>query len=303
MRSNTVLVEDSNADDFTDFLIELKQTFLLSCSNYTMSIDSELFKKKFITMEQTPRTFGAFAKLKKDLKDKPVPVIQKDKLKYFVHGFKKDMFYSQVFNVDLKSAYATILSNDGLISTDTFDYLKKLTKQQRLAAVGMLASHKDIFSFVHGKTVSQKAEDSPLSSFFFYLVKRTSEIMNELKGICGQGFLFTWVDGIYFLPDEQTMSECAAYLDGINFPYSMEYLTDFKVEILPSYTLVTLKKNGESKPFSLPHADGSLKTSLKNALIKQSKPVSKPSLKKSKYETSKKESKKKPRRSSGNVPV
>lgn len=279
MKSKTVLAGDSDADDYTELLIELKQNFLLTSSNYTMSIDSELFKKKFITVEQAPRTFGAFAKLKKDLKDKPLPFIEKDRLKYFVQHFRKDAFHPHVFNVDLKSAYATILHNDNLITSDTFKYLKRLDKQQRLAAVGMLASHKDKYTFKRGAITEKGEEDSPLSNFFFHLVKRTSEIMDDLKKICGRSFLFIWVDGIYFLPDEDIMSECAFYLDSIKFPYSMEYLTDFKVEILSDYTLVTLKKNGESKPFSLPHADSTLTISLKHAIQKQ-------------HEASKKKSKK-----------
>jgi len=50
-----------------------------------------------------------------------------------------------IFNIDIKSAYATILKNDGLITQKTFDFINRLPKQERLTAVGMLAGKKNIF--------------------------------------------------------------------------------------------------------------------------------------------------------------
>lgn len=218
---------------------------------------------------QAPRTFGAFAKLKKDLKIKPVPEVDKSQLRYYVHNFKSDCFYPLVFNVDLKSAYATILKNDGLITSDTFAYLSKLDKKQRLASVGMLASHKDIFHFKSGKINKTDEHNSEFSNFFFHLVKRTSDIMDEMKKICGQDFLFVWVDGIYFMPDEGVMSDCIMYLDSINFPHSFEVLTDFEVKIMRTHTRISLRKEGKLKPFNLPHQDSGMKQILKNIIVNQ----------------------------------
>jgi hypothetical protein len=268
-------MREGNAEDFIDFLIATRNDFILQCSNYTISIDSSDFKKKFVTTMQAPRTFGAFAKLKKDLKIKPVPEVDKTKLRYYVHNFTRDCNYPVIFNVDLKSAYATILKNDGLISEDTFMYLSRLDKKQRLASVGMLASHRDIFHFKSGKINKTDEYNSEFSNFFFHLVKRTSEIMDELKLICGNNFLFTWVDGIYFMPDESIMSECAQYLESIKFPHSMDVLTDFSVKILRTHTRVYLRKEGKLKPFNLPHQDSGMKQILKSVIIQNSKPIEK----------------------------
>jgi hypothetical protein len=249
-----VLLRNNNANAFIRFLVETKQTFDLSASNYTTKIEGEVITQKWVKHMQSKRTFAAYSKLKKDVKDQPVPVIDRDQLVYYVHNFREDSYTPQVFNIDLKSAYATILLNDGMITPDTYIYLSKLQKQERLASVGMLATCKQNFKFIKGEPVELTTDVSQYSGFFFYAVKRTSEIMDELKKICGQKYLFTWVDGIYFLPDETIFSNCCEYLDQINFPYTCEYLTDFTVRQTEIKVSLVFKKQGKIKVFNLPHA-------------------------------------------------
>ncbi len=202
---------------------------------------------------QSNQTFAAYAKVKKDVKDKPPPNIDKESLVYFYHDFKESCSIDRVYNIDLKSAYATILYKDGIISEDTFKYLSRLPKHDRLAAVGMLASKKKSFCFDKKGTIRTYEETiSKLENFFYYAVQRTFEIMCDLRAILGGFYLFTWVDGIYFRPDMDALVACEDYLRRIKFRYSEEVLTDWHVRVVKGAVKLFFVKEGKIKSFSLP---------------------------------------------------
>lgn len=267
-----ILMRMGNARKHLDYMIHSMYPFYLTTSNYSMKIETyyeaedgtledylaeegrKLFlDKKYIATDQSKRTFAAFAKLKSDLKEKKVPKIDPSELIYFQHDFKQSMYIEQVINIDLKSAYATILYNDGYISEETFRYLHSATKKERLASVGMLASRKRIFDFKKGEPVGDpEVHVSPNAGFFFHAVKRTYEIMSELKRICGEDYLFTWVDGIYFLPSWEKRVDCENYLSSVNIKFSTDTLTEFEVKVLANKCLVEFKKEGKRKLFNLP---------------------------------------------------
>src|SRR6185436_4244864 len=114
------LLRGSNARAYIRFLKDAKIPFTMICSNYTIEIQAEGLDKKFIASMQSKRTFAAFSKLKSDVKTKPVPDINREQLHYFLHNFKESVFVGDVYNIDLKSAYATILHKDGFISKNCF---------------------------------------------------------------------------------------------------------------------------------------------------------------------------------------
>lgn len=265
------LMRKGNTDAIVDMLTDNKVSFELALSNYSMRVESPEMNISFVATMQTKQTFAGFAKLKSNLKDKPKPDIKRDDLVYYTHDFKRNAHYDKVFNIDLKSAYVTILFNDGLITKETYDYVCKLKKQERLACVGMLASRKELYSFTKGNPKANGEKVSEYAPFFYYAVNRTYEIMNELKKILGRGRLFTWVDGIYFLPDEDGMSDCMAYLDSINFPYTVDVLTNFNVDIFPRKIKVTFykpgKKGDEFRLFNLPVIPNIYQKALHKALL------------------------------------
>lgn len=209
--------------------------------------------RKFVYSLQSNQTFAAYAKVKKDVKDKPPPEINKEELVYFVHDFKESCSIDRVYNIDLKSAYATILFKDEIITQDTFSYLSRLPKHDRLAAVGMLASRKKSFSFDKQGTIRTYEETiSKLENFFYYAVQRTFEIMCDLRRILGADYLFTWVDGIYFRPTMEGLIQCEDYLRRIGFRYSEEILTDWQVRVVKGAVKLFFVKEGKIKSFSLP---------------------------------------------------
>lgn len=256
------LMMNGTADSFLDMIIKQKNTFDLYLSNYTMKVVKGDVIFNFTKNEQSKRCFSAFTKLKSELSERVPPNIQATDVSYFVHDFKEPVYVEKVCNIDLKSAYATILMNDGYISKDLFKYLSKLPKKDRLSSVGMLASKKDIFEFKGGVTNSKTTARSEFSPFFFYAVKRTFEIMSELKKILGPDYLFTWVDGIYFLPNADKIYEVEAYLRSIKFPFSKDMLSEFDVRFTERSIMLTFKKDGKLKPFHLPHPEDGFKRAI-----------------------------------------
>lgn len=247
-----ILMRMGNARTHINYLVDIAANFILTSSNYTTQIEMDDLRDKYVQTMQSNRTFACFAKLKKDTKDKPVPAIDNTMVNYFVHNFKKPIYIDNVLNIDLKSAYATILFNDGFITEDTFNYVSKSAKKERLASVGMLAARKKIFTFKTGCVVDESEIVSEKSGFFFYAVMRTSEIMAELQKIAAKDYLYTWVDGIYFLPNDNVKWRCINYLADHKFNYTCDELEQFEVEFKRDNILVTFKKEGKRKIFNLP---------------------------------------------------
>lgn len=226
-----------------------------------MEIKSELINDKFVSQMQGKQTFAAYAKIKSNVKGKPIPNISRDDLIYYQHNFKQSFFRRDVSNIDLNCAYATVLFNDDIITKETMAYLLRLPKQARLVSVGMLASRKKTFSYKQGVITDYDEYVSELSPFFYLAVKRTFEVMSELKKILANDYLFTWVDGIYFVPNTERQAACEAYLESIKFGYKSEALQNFQVDFLARKILLTFKKYSpkkmewEQKIFNLPHKE------------------------------------------------
>jgi hypothetical protein len=226
---------------------------MLTCSNYSTKIESDAVNRKYVYTMQSNQTFAAYAKIKRDCKLQPPPHIVKEDLVYFEHDFRESCQIEKVFNIDLKSAYATILFNAGIIREDSFKYLSRLPKHDRLAAVGMLASKKRTFGFSQkGDIKILEHTISPLENFFYFAVKQTYEIMTVLKMILGNKYLFTWVDGIYFLPDMDKLIACEDYLRKIKMKYSEEILTDWHIRVVKGAVKLWFIKEGKVKQFCLP---------------------------------------------------
>lgn len=272
----TGLLRKDNARAYMRYLKAIKIPFEMVCSNYTVLFKAEGLEKKFVHSMQGNRAFACFAKIKSDVKKKPIPDINKDKLSYFVHNFRQNQFIGDVVNIDLKSAYATVLYKDGYISKATFDYISKGSKQERLVSVGMLASKKQKFLFDNGTIIGDPEEViSEYSNFFFYAVRRTGEIMADLKAICGNDYLFTWVDGIYLRPNEKAVAACEQYIKDIDFKSATDYLRNFTVMVNKKQVTVNFLKEKAGKwhpkPFNLPLMNSEFKRIMIDAILSRKK--------------------------------
>lgn len=258
----TSLLRKGDARALIRYLQQTGIPFQLVRSNYTLQIKSELINEKYVNIMQSNQTFAAFAKIKSDVKDKPKPNVRKDDLIYYSHNFKASSFTPSVTNIDLTCAYATVLYNEKILTQDTMKYLLRLPKQSRLVSIGMLAARKKIFDYdQYGIIAGYDEVISENSPFFYLAIKRTYEIMTDLKIICGDNYLFTWVDGIYYKPDPNIDEACSLYLKNACFGYTIEDLQNFTVKYLSRKIILTFKKwdkkaqDWKVKSFNLPHKE------------------------------------------------
>lgn len=239
----------------------------IKITNYTTEIQSDLFNRYFMQTSRGKSCFAAYSKLKRDVAGVAPPDIDKGKLHYFAHDFRKDLEPQTVLNLDLKSAYATALYNAGCVSEDTALYLGKIPKLDRLAAVGMLASKKHVFEYDEkGKLSRYYKEVAPTENFFYLAVHLVQNIMDELKAICGQDYLFTWVDGIYFKPREGLADELIKAAEEAKYRCTLETLNNFRVSIGSKVIHIDFDKDGKEKRFKIPAAKNTLANELINFL-------------------------------------
>lgn len=150
------------------------------------------------------KAFIAYQMILRDLREYTAnekPEINRDELRYFETYLSKPIYHETAYLVDIKSAYATILFNDGFICKKTFDFINILPKKARLAAVGMLASRKDVFYYEGPELLGHEKIINENENYFWYCVKRTAEIMTEITGETKP--LFFWVDGIYLKTNKE----------------------------------------------------------------------------------------------------
>jgi hypothetical protein len=197
-----------------DFLIKRKVDFKLKLSNYTTEIicpEIPFFNINYLKKPQNNAVFSAAHKIKHDLTiwtANEMPELKKQDCKYFDMSARvKKITSTQCTNIDLTAAYITILFNDFFISEETFNFVMRLPKLDRLAAVGMLASHKQIFTYQNGIPIIFEEITNPLENYFYYCVNRTAEIMDKVKLKLENDFIFTWVDSIYFIDNDNKVNE------------------------------------------------------------------------------------------------
>lgn len=260
-----VTLNQTNVNIYIDILKKMKQPFTIEISNYTTKIISKSYNIHFLKTEQSNRVFAAAAKIKNDLKGIEIPDLDMSRNKYYDTCFKGSGFYTdKVWNIDIKSAYSSILKNAGYISEETSLYIEKLPKLERLAALGMLASKKEIY--VHsasGAVIKMEDRINPLSNFFFYCVQETEKIIQMcVNQILYDAFLFSWVDGIYYLnhnPEYHILTQ--QYLKReFNLDSTFQQLTNFEVTLKKEfYNISFIDQKTRPKIFNIPIPETELK--------------------------------------------
>lgn len=270
------LKNEKSAKAHIEFLKKSGFPFTLKISNYTIEIVSDLYNIQFLHSMRSNRCFAAYAKVKSNVMNFPLPDIDYSRLEYFHHDFNKEFYAPHAINIDLRSAYATVLYNDGYISEDTFRYIQSIPKMDRLAAIGMLASKKYCFEYRDGDLVDYYKIQSELESFFFYCAQRVGDVMRDLKKIAGEDYLFTWVDGIYLRTNDEYLYEISDYLANRYFNWTIDIIYNFRVSINQKGKIrLSFWKEHETKDgfeickqkiFNIPPASSMLATDIVNYL-------------------------------------
>jgi len=227
--------------------------FEVSLTNYTTQIKFADTGEKYLKTFRSRKCFQAYQKIKKDVSRYMRPEITEDEVRYYNHDITSEVSEAKAIQIDLKRAYATVLYNDGYIRPETYEYFNYISKQDRLAAVGMLASVKNLFYYNNGVIEEHDLIENPLKSFFFYCVKRVEEIMNVCRMEAVGNYLMTWVDAIYIKDDEGLAQEIKRVLLYNGFDCEISYLEEFKCMFQNHKIHVSMVSNGKKKSFYIPH--------------------------------------------------
>ena len=241
----------------------------MSTSNYTTLFESKYDYVHFLKNAQNRKVFSAYNKLKANIQQLPKEVNMKF-IKYYQTNFKPENFYAdKIYQVDIKSCYANILNNNNIIDKTAFDYLYTLEKPERLAAVGMLASKKNVFEFDNnGKCISHEVQINPYADYFFYCVQETFLIMNEAKDILGKNFLFSWVDAIYFTGGTTQADKVIKYFKDVwKLDATFAILNQFEIEMREDFYRLRYIKEGLPTFMNIPTGESKQKKQLVDFLL------------------------------------
>jgi hypothetical protein len=280
------LTEKEAINNILQYLYDNDIEHFYTFSNYTTKIETPSKIYKFNDTNLDPRSFIGFQMIKRDLREytaNEYPNISKFNLQYFESFAEKKIFLRKAYLLDIKSAYATILKNDGFICEDTFNYINNLPKSARLSCVGMLASNKNEYTFKGKKIISIQNIVSAEENYFWYCVKRTSEIMLKIAEQTEP--IFYWVDGIYF-KNKKDLLTAIEILKEEKYFYSVKNIFYFNLQVKENKNFDLLhdinfyqggedstiedirKKEVEYKTFSIPYKKRIHKI-LENYLIKK----------------------------------
>lgn len=254
--------EQDSYNAMNDLLRVLKQeekTFKVERTGYTTTISFGNYKQVFFQTREFKKgnLFQLASMVKSDVKKSNLIVdnIDLHKIDYFDVRKKINSFPEVVINVDIKSAYLTVLKNEGLISEKTFQQLSKADKIDRLKAVGMLATNKLVLNYEKGKLKDYQFRNNPeLRNIFFYISYKIDQFMMQLKALFPADFLFYWVDGIYFKESVDLIMVEKVFTDN-GYLFSVEKLTDINYEFRKNVISFNYLKDGEPKSFLIPIVD------------------------------------------------
>jgi hypothetical protein len=240
-----------------DVLNKLEVPFTVQNGTYTTTIITPTGKVRYMLNEYSIRVFKVATMIKNDvLKSELGKTIMETKYFKTNFGFSdnpKSYLSKQVLNIDITSAYATCLLNNGLITEKTYKALKKLPKTERLPCVGMLATSHTAYKYENGECIEVTSFRADTAAVFFFLIDEINYLMQNIQFILGKNYIFHWVDGIFFdyKTDSATVQEIERYLNEKGYEYKYEDVKDFKVETDNKKLVIKMIKNGISKQYTI----------------------------------------------------
>jgi hypothetical protein len=237
----------------------LKKTgwdFMVQHGTYTTKIHKPTGILTFSTIQFRNKVFVAANMVKRDAK-------QSDKGQEIMNSvFRKNNYANsdttevyladEVWNIDIKSAYANCLFVNGLIKGETLGYLQGLKKHERLPSVGMLAKSHIKYWYSEGECFKVEPHREPTAQIFFFLIHEIDRVMREIKWILGDYFLYYWVDGVFFKKETPTrlIVQVEEYLKSENYPYAWEMCYNFDYFRHDGNVKVKMIKSGVRKEWN-----------------------------------------------------
>ena len=220
-----------------------KYPFTVRQSNYTLEILSEkiggnglpILQIEFLQNMMSESALISAKMVEKAIRESKIvpPEINVHELQYnsFADYERLKNVPDEIYCIDIKSAYLQALKNVGAIPNELFNKLQRLEKQDRLAAVGMLAANKNIWHYNDAAELTGISnEQNEMAPWFYYCIIIINEAMMHIKRLLGPtNFIFFWVDGIYF-QHEAAREEIENYLRERGFNFTFEKLVKFRIE-------------------------------------------------------------------------
>ena len=216
-----------------------KRDFYIKKSRYSdviTTIDGDRKESVTYTDSKTNnKIFSIVRKIKKEVEPSLAEInriVSKKDFSYFSTGSDLGSFCSDsVSNIDLNSAYLTVLHRDGIIGDHLHELINDLPKVERLKVLGLLAYEPDVFEFRNGEPYKEYTQKNPFKNVFFYAVNGVSEAMHEAKRFLKDDFIFFWVDGIYFSDENYSTGREVQYLlEKRGFKTHFEQLINFNFQ-------------------------------------------------------------------------
>jgi len=229
--------------------------YVLKHGTYSTTIEHKMGTIRLMLNKFNNRVFCASQMVKSDCKNseagQKVMNTPHYKKNYDSNPKIESIKYDTCFNIDLSSAYAYCLFNNGLITKKTFNYLLKLPKMERLVSVGMLATSHVKYYYSGGNCVDFKPYREPTAEIFFHLIDEINYMMQDIKWILGNDFIFYWVDGVFIKPSvsKQKIQKVENLLISMGYKYKYEKVENFSVNRIQDKVIVEMIKNDESKRY------------------------------------------------------
>lgn len=236
-------IDDNAIKSYIDMIRAAKLPHKIIYSNYTTEIICEKlnFDFMFLNSFQSKKMFVAFNMIKGDFNNytvNEIPTYTYNDVLFFEHAINREMQLKDVVNLDLNSAYATVLLNDGFIQQKTFDFLQEIPKIDRLACIGMFASRKTLFQYdekgevdKHELIKAKNKHGDETEGYFIYCIKKVGELMVNIRSKIGDDFLMFWVDGIYIKNNKESIQAAEQIIKDSNFKYKKKILPIFNTKI------------------------------------------------------------------------
>jgi hypothetical protein len=240
-----------------DILNKTNTSFVVQNGTYTTTIITPNGKVRYMMNQYSIRVFKVATMIKNDvLNSENGKAIMETKYFKTNFGFSdnpKSYISKQVLNIDITSAYATCLLQNGLITERTYKALKKLPKTERLPCVGMLATSHTAYKYENGECIEVNSFRADTAPVFFFLIDEINYLMQNIQFLLGKHYIFHWVDGIFFdyKTDKATVEEIERYLNEKGYEYKYEDVQDFKVETDDKKLIIKMIKNGVAKQYTI----------------------------------------------------
>ena len=257
MKKRTYIIHSGDVNILLDEFKENEKDFTLKRTGYTVTLDSKRVKYLITSTIGGGELFKAANKIKKDVKNSNFIIDIAPKNTIFYYSVNKSIqtgttIYDKLYNIDITSAYATVLLNNNIITKETYNYLRTISKPNRLKAVGMLATQTAIYEFINGMPISFKIKSIPdQRNIFLFCCYEIGRIMDEISIAIGKDFIFYWVDGIYF-KNEKNKEIIQNILNNYNYKHTFEQLNNFEIINKLNYIDINFDRKEKRKKFCVP---------------------------------------------------